>query len=362
MNQGQWSLFNIATISILTLIASSLPASALGDNRSQQIKEVSNVQLVDCSESEIETLISRWREPYLLAGGALRNCGDSALAPLADVMADGTVGMRTRQLTARLIRQIGSEAAVQSLIAALGDYQTQEIAWASLQTMYEEPESKLIETISSILSEADMPSEVRAGAIRFVELYAVWQPQPTVRNTSGEMINALLIVIADEAEEANLRVWAADALATLVYKTGGDYPAEIVQPEVLARVVTSENDLAVSQSAMNVLMMTYYMTTTHGSCSYRTEERDGLERVLLSIENRSDTNTAQELSITSDEAQQTRLRAAFSNVMDIAHPNGQDTCDDNRSTSPGVYFINHVKGRNQPRLLEQLVQWADTLS
>jgi len=361
MNQCQRFLFNTSIISVLTLLVSSLPASALSDHVAEQVKEASNSQLVDCSKVEVEILVSRWRESYLPAGAALRNCGNLAVEPLAAVMADGTVGMRTRQLTARLIRQIGSEVAVQSLIAALGNYQTQEIAWASVETMYEEPESKLLETISSILVDTDMPLAVRAGAIRFVELYAVRSPQPEWGNTSGGMIDELLAIIANEAEEANLRIWAADALSTVAYWVSGYYPTEIMQPEVLASVAMSENDTAVGQSAMNVLMMTYYMTATQRSCDYRIEEVKALERVLLSIESRSNDDPVQNLSTASDEVKQTRLSAAFSNVMDIAHPKEGDTCGASRGITAGVSFINHVKRKNQPRLLEQVVQWADTL-
>lgn len=361
MNKGQWSRFNIATISILVLIASCLPASALGNNRSEQTKDVANVQPVSCSDPELEALTRQWRESYLPAGGAIRSCGDLAIEPLIDVMADSTVEIRTRRLTARLIRQIGSEAAVQSLITALGDYQTQELAWASLKTMHEEPESRLLETISSILSETDMPSEVKAGAIRFAELYAAWEPQFTGRDTSVDMMDVLLMVITDEAEEADLRVWAAEALAKLVYERGGYGPAETVQPETLARVATTANDQAVRQSATNVLMMTYYITVTHRSCFYRQAEVDMLEQALLSIGDRNSTDDVQELAATSDEAKQTRVRAALSNVMDIVHPNGEDTCVASQGVAPGAYFIDHVKRSQQGRLLEQLVQWANTL-
>ena len=339
------------------MTSSGLPASAQSGNRSQQTKGES----VDCSKLEIETLVGRWRESYLPAGETLRSCGDSAIAPLADVIADGTVEIGTRQLSARLIRQIGSASAVQSLIAALGNYQTQDVAWASLQTMYEQPESQLIETISSVLSAADTPSPVRAGAIRFVELYAARQSPSIVRNTSGEIIDALLTIIADEAEEASLRAWAANALATLAYAGGGEYHAEVVQPEVLASVVTSESSLAVRQSVMNTLMMTYYMTVTHRACDFRQAEIEELEQALLSIGDFDDTGSVQELAATSDEAKQTSIQAALSNVTDITHPNGQDTCPNAFDITPGIHFINHIKRRDQPRLLEQLIQWASTL-
>jgi len=358
MNKSQWSLFSLATISLLTLISSGLPALAQSGNRSPQIKQES----VNCSELEVETLIGRWRESYLPAGEALRSCGDSAVTPLAEVMADGTVEIRTRQLSARLIRQIGSEPAVKSLITALGNYQTQDIAWASLQTMHEQPESQLIETISSLMVEEDMPLSLRAGAIRFVELYADWQVPSIVRNTSEEMINTLLVVISNETEESHLRAWAADALATLVYTTGGDYPAEAVQPEALASVVSSESNPAVRQSTMNVLMMTYYVTVTHRACDFRQAEVVALEQALLSIGDLSNASRVQELAVTPDEVEQTSIQAALRNVMNIAHPKGQDVCPHTFDTTPGIHFVNHVKRSNQPRLFEQLVQWANTLS
>jgi hypothetical protein len=226
--------------------------------------------------------------------------------------------------------------------------------------MHEEPESNLLEIISNILSANDAPSEVKAGAIRFVELYAVWQPQPIVRNTSVDMINALLLVIADGAETAAMRVWAAEALATLVYQVGGEYSADAMQPETLANVVANTDDLAVSQSANNVLMMTYYMTVTHRSCDFRGAEVDGLERALLSVGDRNDANNVQALATSSDGANQTRTEAAFSNVMDIVHPNGQDTCAARQSRTASAYFIDHVRSRQQASLFEQLVDWAST--
>ena len=359
MNKGQWSRFNIATISFLLLTASCLPASALGANRSEQAKEVAT-EPVACLEVKVEALIRQWREPYLPAGEALRSCGDFATESLAEVMADSSAEIRTRRLTARLIGQIGTEAAARRLLTALGDYQMQEIAWVGLRTMHEEPESNLLTTISNILSADDAPSEVKVGAIRFAELYAAWQPQPIVRNTSGYMMDALLLVIADEAEAAAMRVWAADALATLVYEVGGEYSADVMQPETLASVAANANDLAVRQSASNVLMMTYYMTVTHRSCDFRSAEVDRLERALLSIGEHNNTNDVQALATPSDEANQTRLQAAFSSVMDIVHPNGQDTCAARQSRPASAYFIDHVRSRQQASLFEQLVDWAST--
>lgn len=360
MNKGRWSLFNIATVCGLTLLASGLPASALGNNRPEQTKEASSSQLAGCTESKVKALISRWREPYLPAGSALRDCGDSAIAPLIEVMADSTLKMRTRQLTARLIRQMGSEASVQSLIAALGNYRTQEVAWASLLTMHEESKSELIDAVSSILLDTEMPLECREGAIRFVELYAIWSSQPVYTNTSGEMLDELLAIVANEAEEDSLRIRAAEVVATIVYEVGGNYAIEGVQPEMLARVAASESNLAVSQSAMNALVMTYYMTVTHGSCFYRMEEREELERILLSVENRNTTNDVQELSAVSDEAEQERTRAAFRNVMNITYPEGIDTCPSFGDITPGVQFIDRVESRNQPRLIQHVIQWANT--
>ena len=236
----------------------------------------------------------------------------------------------------------------------------QEIAWVGLRTMHEEPESNLLTTISNILSADDAPSEVKVGAIRFAELYAAWQPQPIVRNTSGYMMDALLLVIADEAEAAAMRVWAANALATLVYEVGGEYSADVMQPETLASVAANANDLAVRQSASNVLMMTYYMTVTHRSCDFRSAEVDRLERALLSIGEHNNTNDVQALATPSDEANQTRLQAAFSSVMDIVHPKGQDTCAARQSRTASAYFIDHVRSRQQASLFEQLVDWAST--
>ena len=50
-----------------------------------------------CTESDLENSIALWRRPYSPAAVTLRDCGDSAVPYLIEVMTDETVELKIRQ-------------------------------------------------------------------------------------------------------------------------------------------------------------------------------------------------------------------------------------------------------------------------
>ncbi len=385
MNKAHWSPISIASISSLTLLVGGLSASAQERNRPALNKEVSSSQQTVCSEAEVETLITRWRESYLPAGAALKNCGESAVTALTAVINDSTVQMNTRQLTARLMSQIGSTSAVHSLFAAIGNSLPQEDSRNQLQSIGMKGIETLVEKrdwysedsfnnvmLPEILGSQTIPTEVRLGAMKFAEQYVAKHEPLVISHFFVGANRTLSAVVADETESLTVRLNAMNTLGELLYRTSGEFLVKATSLEQLISVAESESDAALRRGAVDALMMTYYMVTTHSSCEWRWEEIEIARKAVSDLASRPNIDSLWDLG----PAELSRLeslrvgknallknRVALNNLVDLPHPAGKDLCDGlvDGDIAPGDFFIQYVESKNQPRLYALLVEWARSL-
>ena len=389
LKQALWSRFNIAAISILTLLfASSSSALALEFNRPGPTQEVSDNQHANqqttCSESDVEDLTARWRESYLPAGADLRDCGDSAIAALTAIINDSTVQLRTRRLTARLMGQIGSTSAVHSLFAAVGNNlaeesrnQLQSIGLKGIETIADErdwySEDSFNNTmLPEILGSQALPTAVRLGAMAFVARYVAKHEPKVVSHFFVETNRTLSAVVADEAESLTVRLNAVNTLSELLYHVSGEFLVEASILDQLVSVAESDSDVAIRRGAVNALMMTYYMVETDSSCEWRWEEIAIAYKAVSDLASRPNIDSLWDLGPASlsrlerlriDPSALLKNRVALNKLIDLPHPAGKDLCDNlvEDDIAPGDFFIRHIESKNQPRLYALLVAWARSL-
>jgi len=389
MKKTLWPRVNIAAIGLLTLLASGSSALALEPNRSGLAQDVSDNQRTNqqtiCSKSDIEALTARWRESYLPAGAALRDCGDSAIAPLTAIINDSTVQLRTRRLTARLMGQIGSTSAVHSLFAAIGNNlpqedsrnQLQSVGLKGIETIADErdwysEDSFNNTTLPEILRSRSLPTEIRLGAIEFVSRYVTKHDPKVVSHFFVETNRALSAVVADEAESPTVRLSAVNALSKLLYHVSGEFLVEASILEQLVSVAESDSDAAIRRGAVNALMMTYYMVETDSSCEWRWEEIEIAHKAVSDLASRPNIDSLWDLGPASlsrlerlrvDQSALLKNRVALNKLIDLPHPAGKDLCDNlvEDDIAPGDFFIQHIESKDQPRLKALLVAWARSL-
>ncbi len=386
MNKALWSRFNFVAIGLLTLLASGSPASALERSRPELSKKVSNDQVNVCDDSELEPLIERWRESYLPGAAALRNCGDSAVSSLTTVMNDSTVRLQTRYLTARLIGQIGSEAAIYDLFAALGNNLPQEsdrtelqsIGLKGIETVLGQEENQYAEdsfsntTLIEVLRSQDLPIAIRLGAMKFVELYMTKLNIAPASNYFEVSNRALTAVVADESETLTMRLSAANTLSELISYVSGSFLVEAPSLEALVKVAESGSSPEIRQGAVNSLMLTYYLTINHSACWLRSEEIEIAHQAVSTLISRpyidslwdlGQTNVSRLESLRADKTTQLENRAALNKLNDLTNPLEERLCFGSREEemTPGKVFIEHIEAQNQPRLHALLVAWARSL-
>ncbi|MEL7351927.1 MAG: HEAT repeat domain-containing protein [Cyanobacteria bacterium P01_A01_bin.116] len=205
------------TASMLGLmLASSGPVQALEAVETPETPEptarASENSATACPQQEIDALIRQWRNHYLPAALALRSCGEQALSALKAVMEDEEIKSTTRGLSARLIAQIGSPEAVETILNAL---------------------------------RADSPESTSAAAL--VGLSAINADSPVA-------IETLIAALSDEEEK--IQVGAAYALSTLGPKAKAAIPQLTAIIDIHNRLGRHNSELAPeSLRAMSIYAM-----------------------------------------------------------------------------------------------------------
>ena len=144
-------------------------------------------QAYTCTEAELEDLTDRWRASYLPAARALRTCGDPAVPGLIEVMTDETVDLNIRQLSARLLAQIGSEEAIIALLDATSDEALQTSIHRAVRVLNRDS-SSVVPLLADALESPEI-SRATAAAKGLAHI------------ASEDAINALLEALREEASQ-----------------------------------------------------------------------------------------------------------------------------------------------------------------
>ncbi|MEO0375549.1 MAG: hypothetical protein AAF329_13170 [Cyanobacteria bacterium P01_A01_bin.17] len=140
-----------------------------------------------CTEVELEDLIARWRESNFPSGAALRSCGDLAVTGFIEVMTDETVELNIRQLSARMLAQIGSEDAVMALLDAAGDEALQRSIYRAFEVLDRDALS-VVPLLANALGSPELPKATAAA-------------KGLARIASEEAVNALIEALREETTQ-----------------------------------------------------------------------------------------------------------------------------------------------------------------
>ena len=174
----------LSTLGLVFWTTSIFPGEATSEGYQQSFVAQ---QSMNCAEETIQSLVLQWKDGSLAAAQSLKNCGDLAVLGLIEVMTDETVDLNIRQLSARMLAQIGSEDAVLALLDATSNEGLQRSVYRAFEVLDRDALS-VVPLLANVLGSPELPKATAAS-------------KGLARIASEEAVNALIEALREETTQ-----------------------------------------------------------------------------------------------------------------------------------------------------------------